>query len=70
MEAELLDGRKGLVPSNFIEKLSGDDLLEFHSMAVLAVDPTQEEFSTVVPVNLPIDYPISPGRPAPPICKS
>ena len=32
---ELLDGRKGLVPSNFLEKLDGDDLLEFHRTAVL-----------------------------------
>lgn len=27
---ELLDGRKGIVPSNLIEKLTGEDLLEFH----------------------------------------
>ena len=69
MEGELLDGRKGLVPTNFIEKLSGEDLLEFHRCAVLANDPTQEEYSTAVPVNLPIEYPISPEKPAAPICK-
>ncbi|XP_065286326.1 RIMS-binding protein 3C isoform X2 [Dermacentor albipictus] len=28
---ELLDGRKGLVPSNFVEKLTGEDLLEFQT---------------------------------------
>ncbi|XP_075584877.1 RIMS binding protein isoform X2 [Dermatophagoides farinae] len=28
---ELLDGRRGLVPSNFIEKLTGDDLFEFQA---------------------------------------
>ncbi|KPM03525.1 RIMS-binding protein 2-like protein [Sarcoptes scabiei] len=28
---ELLDGRQGLVPSNFIEKLTGDDLFEFQA---------------------------------------
>ena len=69
MEGELLDGRKGLVPTNFIEKLSGEDLLEFHRCAVLANDPTQEEYSTAVPVNLPIEYPISPEKTAAPICK-
>lgn len=29
--AELLDGRRGLVPSNFVEKLTGEDLLEFQT---------------------------------------
>ncbi|OPL32655.1 hypothetical protein AM593_01223, partial [Mytilus galloprovincialis] len=28
----LMDGRRGLVPSNFIEKLSDDDLSEFHAI--------------------------------------
>lgn len=28
---ELLDGRRGLVPSNFIEKLTGEDLFEFQA---------------------------------------
>lgn len=28
---ELLDGRKGLVPSNFVEKLVGEDLFEFQA---------------------------------------
>ncbi|XP_042897319.1 RIMS-binding protein 2 isoform X3 [Parasteatoda tepidariorum] len=28
---ELLDGRKGLVPSNFVEKLTGEELFEFHA---------------------------------------
>jgi hypothetical protein len=28
---ELLDGRKGLVPSNFVEKLTGEDLFEFQA---------------------------------------
>ena len=40
LEGELLDGRKGLVPSNLIERLSGEDLLEFHQSCVLGV---QEE---------------------------
>ena len=29
-DGELLDGRRGLVPSNFVEKLEGDDLADFH----------------------------------------
>lgn len=32
LDAELLDGRRGLVPSNFVTRLIGDDLLEFHQV--------------------------------------
>lgn len=33
LEGELLDGRKGLVPSNFVERITGDDLVEIqHSV--------------------------------------
>jgi RIMS-binding protein 2 len=48
LEGELLDGRKGLVPSNLIERLAGEDLLEFHQSCVVGV---QEEdiWSTMVP---------------------
>ena len=55
MEGELLDGRKGLVPSNLIERLAGEDLLEFHQSCVVGI---QEEdiWSTMVPSNLPMDY--------------
>ena len=53
---ELLDGRKGLVPSNFIEKLCGEDLLEFHRCAVLSDEMQDESSYTVAPVNLPIEY--------------
>lgn len=35
LDAELLDGRRGLVPSHFCSRLIGDDLLEFHQ-AVLS----------------------------------
>ena len=34
LEAELLDGRRGLVPSNYITKLVGEDLMEFHQSMV------------------------------------
>ncbi|XP_073421901.1 peripheral-type benzodiazepine receptor-associated protein 1 isoform X2 [Dendrobates tinctorius] len=29
-EGELMDGRRGLVPSNFVERVSNDDLIAFH----------------------------------------
>lgn len=32
LDAELLDGRRGLVPANFVQRLVGDDLLEFHQV--------------------------------------
>ena len=35
LEAELLDGRRGLVPSNYITKLVGEDLMEFHQSMVV-----------------------------------
>ncbi|XP_078451621.1 RIMS-binding protein 2-like isoform X2 [Lampetra planeri] len=31
-EGELMDGRRGLVPSNFIERISDEDLVAFHQM--------------------------------------
>ena len=59
--AETLDGRKGQIPSNFIERLCGEDLLEFHRDVVLGLagdlnDPLgQDPWSTIVPTNLPLD---------------
>ena len=35
VEGEFLDGRRGLVPSNYITKLVGEDLMEFHQSMVL-----------------------------------
>lgn len=32
LDAELLDGRRGLVPAHFVQRLVGDDLLEFHQV--------------------------------------
>ncbi len=49
---ELLDGRKGLVPSNFLERLSGDDLLEFHRTVVVCEDEENDEALTVLPNNI------------------
>ena len=66
-----MDGRKGLVPSNFIEKLRGEDLLEFHRSAVFATEAQEEEeYSTMVPVNLPVEIPeVTPEREIAPICE-
>ena len=54
-EGELLDGRKGLVPSNLVEKLTGEDLLEFHQSVVLGINE-EDVWSTAVPNNLPLDF--------------
>ncbi|KAI9559005.1 hypothetical protein GHT06_015794 [Daphnia sinensis] len=51
-EGELLDGRKGLVPSNFIQRLQGEDLVEFHRAAVLGVQICGDDSSTT---SLPRD---------------
>ena len=42
IEGELLDGRKGMIPMNFCEKLTGDDLLEFHQSVVLGFTSEEE----------------------------
>ncbi|GAB6033735.1 hypothetical protein CHUAL_013847 [Chamberlinius hualienensis] len=34
-EGQLLDGQRGLVPSNFVEKLTGDDLLHFKLNSIM-----------------------------------
>ena len=47
LEGELLDGRRGVVPSNYVERLVGEDLLEFHQQVVLGVkEPTEDAFSS------------------------
>ena len=48
----LFDGRRGLVPSNFVEKLVGDDLLDFHQRVVLGRGESQESLSTSLPQDL------------------
>lgn len=46
LDGELLDGRRGLVPSNYVERLVGDDLLEFHQQVVLGIKDSEDCFST------------------------
>lgn len=53
-DGELLDGRRGLVPSNFVEKLIGSDLVEFHQSVVMGLRDCDESMSTSVPQDL--DY--------------
>lgn len=48
LDAETLDGRRGLVPANFVQKLVGDDLLEFHQ-AVLRLRDVDDSASTNIP---------------------
>lgn len=42
----MLDGRRGLVPSNFIQKLVGEDLLDFHQAVVLGLRDCDDSAST------------------------
>ncbi|XP_073998892.1 RIMS-binding protein 2-like isoform X2 [Rhodnius prolixus] len=56
-DAELLDGRRGLVPSNFVQKLVGDDLLDFHQSVVQGLRDCDDSASTNIPQDL--DYPHS-----------
>ncbi|BES90149.1 Variant SH3 domain [Nesidiocoris tenuis] len=53
-DAELLDGRRGLVPSNFVQKLVGDDLLDFHQSVVQGLRDCDDSASTNIPQDL--DY--------------
>ncbi|KAI4482819.1 hypothetical protein M0804_008672 [Polistes exclamans] len=48
LDAETLDGRRGLVPANFVQKIIGDDLLAFHQ-AVLGLRDVDDSASTNIP---------------------
>ncbi|GBP00573.1 RIMS-binding protein 2 [Eumeta japonica] len=48
LDAELLDGRRGLVPANFVQRLIGDDLLEFHQAVVATLRDVDESATTAV----------------------
>lgn len=58
-DGELLDGRRGLVPSNFVQKLVGDDLLDFHQSVVQGLRDCDDSASTNIPQDL--DYHVNPG---------
>ena len=40
---------------NFCERLTGEDLLEFHQQIVLGFTSEEEVWSTMVPNDLPMD---------------
>lgn len=46
---ELLDGRRGLVPSNFIEKLTGEDLFEFQASVLYGHNKDSESDTASFP---------------------
>ncbi|XP_045523230.1 RIMS-binding protein 2 isoform X5 [Pieris brassicae] len=48
LDAELLDGRRGLVPANFVQRLVGDDLLEFHQAVVATLRDADETATTAI----------------------
>lgn len=49
-DGELLDGRRGLVPSNFVERLSGgDELAEFYQQVVLGMGDCDDSVCTSIP---------------------
>ncbi|XP_061722538.1 RIMS-binding protein 2 isoform X4 [Cydia pomonella] len=48
LDAELLDGRRGLVPANFVQRLVGDDLLEFHQAVVATLRDADESATTAI----------------------
>ena len=61
---ETLDGRRGQIPSNYVERLCGEDLLEFHREVVMGLGLETSDsndlleldpWSTSVPSNLPLD---------------
>ncbi|CAH2052363.1 unnamed protein product, partial [Iphiclides podalirius] len=48
LEAEMLDGRRGFVPANFVLRLVGDDLLEFHQAVVATLRDADETATTAI----------------------
>ncbi|KAL5273957.1 BZRAP1 family protein [Megaselia abdita] len=62
LDGELLDGRRGLVPASFMQRLIGDDLLEFHQ-AVLSTLRDPEEITMSESTSIAILPPIQPNNP-------
>ncbi|XP_070204810.1 RIMS-binding protein 2-like [Littorina saxatilis] len=53
-EGELIEGRRGLVPSNFIEKVSDEDLADFHA-ALALTGSTDDSNTSAKPGPSPLD---------------
>ena len=47
-----MDGRRGLVPSNLVSRLVGEDLLDFHQSLICGLRDSDESMSTSVPQDL------------------
>ena len=43
VEGELLDGRRGLIPTNYVTKLVGEDLMEFHQVELRHQDDSDDD---------------------------
>ncbi|XP_065214822.1 RIMS-binding protein 2-like isoform X3 [Planococcus citri] len=52
VDAELMDGRRGLVPIMFIQKLSGDELLEFNQRVLMGMKEGDDSASTTIPQDI------------------
>ncbi|XP_050524709.1 peripheral-type benzodiazepine receptor-associated protein 1 [Daktulosphaira vitifoliae] len=51
-DGELLDGRRGLVPSNYVQQLYGRDLEEFYQSMVVRLRECDDSATTTVPQNI------------------
>ncbi|KXJ76441.1 hypothetical protein RP20_CCG009665 [Aedes albopictus] len=60
LDAELLDGRRGLVPASFVQRLVGDDLLEFHQAVVSTLRDADDAPIILDPAPLPLGNPLVP----------
>lgn len=47
-----MDGRRGLVPIIFIQKLSGDELLEFNQRVLAGMKEGDDSASTTIPQDI------------------
>lgn len=47
-----MDGRRGLVPIIFIQKLSGDELLEFNQRVLMGMREGDDSASTTIPQDI------------------
>lgn len=47
-----MDGRRGLVPVIFIQKLSGDELLEFKQRVLMCTKECDDSASTTIPRDI------------------
>jgi len=51
-DGEILDGRKGLVPSNFVERLEGETLIEFYQSVFLGIGDGDDSVCTSIAQDL------------------